>query len=132
MCRIGLRGEQPILFLLIAIWKHTITPRLAKLISDIDNAQPIVTAVGAPQITGDRARMMFTATDQGSYLNRAEYSVNGGEWRVVYAEDGISDGPEERYTVEIRVPDQKEYTVTLRVFDASGNAGNARAVVKKQ
>lgn len=99
---------------------------------DIDNAQPIVTAVGAPQITGDRARMTFTATDQGSYLNRAEYSVNGGEWRVVYAEDGISDGPEERYTVEIRVPDQKEYTVTLRVFDASGNAGNARAVVKKQ
>lgn len=98
---------------------------------DIDNGQPIVSLVGAPQIIGDRARVSFTAVDRGSYLNRAEYSVNGSEWQTVFADDGITDGPEERYTFEIPMRTPGEYTVTLRVFDASGNAGNARAMIRK-
>ncbi len=98
---------------------------------DVDNAAPTVKGSDAIQITGDRARVSFEATETSSYLNRAEYSVNGGEWREVYADDGISDGQRERYTVEIPVPAAGEYAVTLRVFDANGNAGNARVIVKK-
>ncbi len=74
--------------------------------------------------------MIFAASDKSSYLNRAEYSVNGGEWQAVFAEDGISDSPDERYTIEFAVKAAGEYVVTLRVFDANGNAGNARAVVR--
>ncbi len=98
---------------------------------DIDNSQPSVTAVGAPQINGDNARVTFAASDKSSYLNRAEYSVNGGEWHAVFAEDGISDSPDERYLIEFAVKTSGEYVVTLRVFDANGNAGNARALVRK-
>jgi hypothetical protein len=98
---------------------------------DIDNGQPVVTAVGTPQITGDRARVSFTGSDKGSYLSRAEYSVNGGAWQAVYADDGITDSPEERYTFEIPVRAPGEYAVTLRVFDAAGNVGNARVVVRR-
>lgn len=98
---------------------------------DIDNTQPIVSASGTPQITASGARIAFLASDRSSYLTSAEYSINGGEWFVVYAEDGISDGPEERYTVEIPLPSAGEYAVTLRVFDSQGNAGNARVVVKR-
>ena len=98
---------------------------------DIDNGQPIVALVGTPQMTGDRARIVFAASDKSSYLAKAEYSINGGEWRTVYPDDGISDGPEERYTLEIPLREAGEYTVTLRVFDANGNAGNARALVRK-
>lgn len=96
---------------------------------DIDNTQPSVTAVQA-QISGNTARATFTAGDKASYINRAEYSVNGGPWTSVFAEDGISDSPTERYVVEIPVRAPGELVVTLRVFDASGNAGNARAIVK--
>ena len=96
----------------------------------IDNTQPTVTA-GTPQVSGDSGRVTFSAADRSSYLNRAEYSVNGGEWQTVYADDGISDSPDEKYTVEIPVKTPGEYTVTLRVFDANGNVGNARAVVKR-
>jgi hypothetical protein len=64
-------------------------------------------------------------------LNRAEYSVDGGEWRAVYADDGISDSPRERFTVEIPVTSAGERAVTLRVFDANGNAGNARVLVRR-
>ena len=97
---------------------------------DIDNTQPAV-AAGTPQVTGETARITFTATDKASRLSRAEYSVNGGEWMAVYAEDGISDSSDERYIVEVPLRGPGEYVVTLRVFDASGNAGNAQATLKR-
>jgi hypothetical protein len=98
---------------------------------DIDNTAPNVTAVGAAQIVGDKARVVFDAADAASYLTRAEYSVNGGPWIPVYADDGISDGPKESYSIEIPVRNAGEYVITLRVFDVNANAGNARVVVKK-
>lgn len=98
---------------------------------DIDNTQPTVTVSGSPQIAADSARIVFTASDRGSYITRAEYSVNGGDWQAVYPDDGISDGPEERYTISVSIRTAGEYSVTLRVFDATGNVGNARALVRK-
>ena len=97
---------------------------------DIDNTAPTVSA-GAPQISGDKARLSFDANDASNYLRNAEYSINGGEWQTVYAEDGISDSGREHYTFEISLKNAGEYSVTLRVFDANGNVGNARTVVKK-
>jgi hypothetical protein len=98
---------------------------------DIDNSQPVVTAVGSAQISGNKARVSFSANDKFGYLARAEYSINGGEWQTVYADDGISDGPQETYSFEVAVPMPGEYTITLRVFDSAGNIGNARASVRR-
>ena len=98
---------------------------------DIDNTQPTVTAAGAPQMTATGARVLFAASDKSGYLMRAEYSVNGGEWLPVYADDGISDGPNERYTIEVALATPGEYAITLRVFDSQGNAGNARMIIRK-
>lgn len=98
---------------------------------DIDNTAPIVTAVDAPRIANDKYFVTFDATDAASFVNRAEYSLNGGEWKSLYSDDGISDSPRERYTVAIPYKDPGEYVITVRVFDVNGNAGNARTVVKK-
>lgn len=98
---------------------------------EIDNSAPTVSAVGQPQITGERARVTFEASDAASYLQKAEYSINGGEWKTVYSDDGISDSPRERYTMEIPAPNPGEYSVALRVFDANGNVGNARVLIRK-
>lgn len=98
---------------------------------DIDNAAPTVSAIGTAQIVGNRARVSFEAIDAASRLQKAEYSVNGGDWREVYADDGISDGAKERYTLEIPLTAAGEYTITLRVSDANGNIGNARALARK-
>ncbi len=98
---------------------------------EIDNTAPTVSAFGSPQISGDRARVSFDASDASNRLQNAEYSVNGGEWQTVYSEDGISDSPKERYTFEIVLQNAGEYSVTLRVFDANGNVGNARVLVRK-
>ncbi|MEJ7860634.1 MAG: hypothetical protein WKF90_03240 [Pyrinomonadaceae bacterium] len=98
---------------------------------DIDNALPSVSAVGTPQISGDKARITFEATESSSFLQKAEFSVNGSAWREVYADDGISDSFRERYTLEILLKDGDEHTVTLRVFDANGNASSGRIVMRK-
>jgi len=98
---------------------------------DIDNTAPVVTSIGAPVVTSDKARVTFEATDAASYLTRAEYSLGGGEWKTVYADDGISDSPRERYTIEIPVTSAGEYAVTIRVYDVNANSGNARVVVRK-
>lgn len=98
---------------------------------DIDNSAPTVSVIGAPQVTGERARVTFEAIDAANFINRAEYSIDGGDWQTIYAEDGISDAAKERYTIEFPVKTSGEFSITLRVFDANGNAGNARAVVRR-
>lgn len=98
---------------------------------DVDNTAPTVTVVTAPRVSGERATVTFEAAESSGFLSRAEFSVNGGEWQEVYADDGISDSGRERYSIEIPVRATGEYSVTLRVFDASGNAGNARVLVRK-
>ncbi len=104
-----------------------------KLVSepfDIDNTQPTVTVVGSPQTDGNRVRVNFLAEDQGRIV-RAEYSINGGTWHPVYAEDGISDSSRETYAVDLMLSAPGEYSITLRVFDAVGNVGNGRAIVRR-
>jgi len=98
---------------------------------EIDNTPPTVTAVGAPQTMGDKTRFIFEAADAASYISRAEYSINAGEWMPVYADDGISDGPRERYTIDISTSRPGEYAVTFRAYDVSGNSANIRAAVTK-
>lgn len=98
---------------------------------EIDNTAPTVTGIGNPQTANGKTRVTFEASDTASFLTKAEYSINGGAWQTVYSDDGISDSPREKYTVEISSKEAGEYTITLRVFDANGNASSARVVVKR-
>ena len=93
---------------------------------DIDNTAPVVTAA-----LGTAGTAVFAAVDKASYINGAEYSINGGEWITIYADDGIADSPSERFTVKIPDTAPGEVSVTLRAFDSNGNGGNARVVVRR-
>jgi hypothetical protein len=91
----------------------------------IDNLPPAVSVV-----SNTPTQVVFEAVDQASFITRAEYSVNAGDWHPVYSQDGISDSRIERYTINL--PNGAgEYAVTLRVFDVNGNVGNARRVIRK-
>ena len=59
------------------------------------------------------------------------FFIHGGGWMTVYADDGISDSPKERYTIDVSVKTAGEYAVTIRVYDVNGNSGNARVVVRR-
>ena len=99
---------------------------------DVDSTPPVVRAEGQPQVGADgRARVRFTAEDASGRLRRADVSVDSGEWRTVFPEDGIADGPRETYALELPLEGAGEHTISLRAIDGSGNVSSARIVVRR-
>lgn len=99
---------------------------------DLDNTPPVVRSVGEPQLTGDgRVRVRFAVEDAGGMIKRAEVSLNSGEWRAVFPEDGIADSPRESFIVELPLPGAGLHPIALRAFDANGNVGSARVIVRR-
>jgi len=90
---------------------------------DIDNTPPVVKAAGPPQISQTSVRVAFTADDATGKIKRADASLDGASWLPVFPDDKIADSGHETYTVEFPIATAGEHTVSLRVFDTSGNVG---------
>jgi len=87
---------------------------------DIDNTPPVVRAAAAQ--SGTSGVTNFDADDATGKIRRADFSIDGGPWIPVFPEDGIADSSHERYAVPLPAV-QGDHTVSLRVFDGSGNVG---------
>ena len=98
---------------------------------DIDNTPPVLKAVGEAQVAGDRVRVTFDVDDTAGMIKRSDLSVDGTAWRAVFPEDGIADSPRERYTLDLQIPGTGEHVISLRAFDASGNVGTTRVIVRR-
>ncbi|MFN7930365.1 MAG: hypothetical protein U0Y68_21060, partial [Blastocatellia bacterium] len=96
---------------------------------EVDNTPPIVTA-GTPQVSGTNAEVTFQSEDKISLIRRAEYQVDGGEWKPIFPTDGIADARREEFKVTVTLPDRKPHVIALRVFDANANVGSAQVGVK--
>ena len=107
--------------------------REAELVSApvaIDNTPPVVTP-GAPRRVGSAVELSVTAEDRDSALRRCEYSIDAGPWTPVEADDGVTDSPRERFPIRIEPFPAGEHLVSIRVYDAAGNAGLAKVVVRQ-
>ena len=62
-------------------------------------------------------------------MEKAEYSVNGGEWKVVDPTTRIADSEEHDYRFQVD-RGQGEVTIAVRVKDAYANEAAAKTVVK--
>ena len=89
---------------------------------DIDNTPPVVRA-GNNTASGANPRAIFEVMDATGKVKRADVSINGSLWTPVFPDDGIADGGNERYTVDIPNLGPGEHTISLRAFDGSGNVG---------
>ncbi|MDT7604208.1 MAG: hypothetical protein QOF61_2205 [Acidobacteriota bacterium] len=98
---------------------------------EVDNTPPTVRVANEPRTTGERVAISFVVEDAGGMVKRADVSVDGGAWRAVFPDDGIADSPRETYVLDLPLAGAGEHTIALRGFDASGNMGNARVVVRK-
>ena len=70
------------------------------------------------------------AEDRGSALRRCEYSIDAGPWMPVEAADGVTDSPHESFPIHIASFPAGEHLISVRVYDAAGNAGLAKVVVR--
>ena len=76
----------------------------------------------------------FTARDTSSSIERAQYSVDGGDWILVAPSGGISDAPEEHYQFTVGFEwkpgdPKREHTIAVRAYDHFENVGSAKTTI---
>jgi hypothetical protein len=106
--------------------------REAELVSSpilIDSTPPVVTA-GAARRNGAVVEIDVDAEDRGSVLRRCEYSLDAGPWMPVEAADGVTDSARERFLIRADKVSPGEHLIVVRVYDAAGNAGLTKVVVR--
>ena len=94
----------------------------------IDNAAPEISALTAAA-QGGKIDVRFHAKDALNVLDKAEYSVNGGEWKIVEPTTRLTDSQEHDYRFQV-ASGVGETTIAVRISDAYENQAVAKTVVK--
>jgi hypothetical protein len=94
----------------------------------IDNSPPVISGLTGV-VNGARIDVRFHAKDAWSILEKAEYSVNGGDWRVAEPTTRLTDSEEHDYRFQVD-RGQGEVTIAVRVRDAYANEAAAKTVVQ--
>jgi sugar lactone lactonase YvrE len=92
---------------------------------EIDNTPPTIKVTG-PAVNGQTAEVTFDASDATSRIVRAEYSVDGGAWQLVYPVDGVADSAHETYKVRVTFDKLGEHLIAFRCADSSSNVGTSK------
>jgi Big-like domain-containing protein len=97
---------------------------------EIDNTPPVLGKIES-SLASDKVTISFAATDAESNIERAQYSVDGGEWLLLAPKTGISDGKQESYEFTVNGLKAGEHTIAVRVYDRFENVGSGKAVVER-
>ncbi len=106
----------------------------------IDNTPPTIERLESSVVVAPRkedsnasqrtAALKFIARDSTSSIDRAQYSIDGGDWVMVAPVGSVSDSLEERY--EFTLPDALspgEHSIAVRAYDHFENVGSAKTIV---
>ena len=88
----------------------------------VDNTPPVIEELKV----GSARSAVFTARDASSAIERAQYSLDGGEWVLVSPSMGISDALVEHYSFGLPPLSPGEHTIAVRAFDHFENVGSAK------
>ena len=103
---------------------------------EVDNTPPVVeglkteqsvTLYGGP-VHIFHVTVSFTAHDSASSIDRAQYSIDGGDWTLLAPAGNVSDAPEERYEFKLNDLTPGEHTIAVRAYDRFDNVGSAKAI----
>jgi len=103
---------------------------------EVDNTNPTIgkieasaTGMNADRSQGVSYDFRFTASHPTSSIERAQYSVDGGEWILLSPEKGISDYKTEGYSFTIHHLMPGEHTIAVRAYDRFDNVGSAKTTI---
>ena len=82
----------------------------------IDNTAPEVVSVRTEK-AGTGRKVSFTARDASSWINKAEYSIGGGEWILLNPVNRVTDSQLLNYQLQA----ENGRAVSVRVFDGNDN-----------
>jgi outer membrane protein assembly factor BamB len=106
----------------------------------IDNTPPTIERLESSVVAAPRkedsnasqrtAALKFAARDSTSSIDRAQYSIDGGDWVMISPVGSVSDSLEERY--EFTLPEALspgEHSIAVRAYDHFENVGSAKTIV---
>jgi len=68
----------------------------------------------------------FEATSASGPVARAQYSLDGGDWHIIFPTGLLSDAPKESYLMELPGLSVGEHTLAVEVADSFGNTTTAK------
>jgi len=103
---------------------------------EVDNTPPSIekpqaspTGMNTDPAQGVSYDFRFTASDATSSVERAQYSVDGGDWVLLAPAAGISDSKTESYEFTVRGLSPGEHTIAVRAYDKFENVGAAKTTI---
>jgi outer membrane protein assembly factor BamB len=97
---------------------------------EVNNTPPTIEKVeaSATGLSADRSRgasydISFTASHPTMSIEKAQYSVDGGDWIPLAPTTGITDYKTEKYTFIVNGLAPGEHTVAVRAYDRFENVG---------
>jgi len=95
----------------------------------ISNTTPLVEISGY-KVNGKKVEMQFRSRVPAGRIATAEFSIDGGEWYLIFPVDGIADSTQEEF--QLTTPDLAagEHVIGLRSSDANGNTGTNKLIVR--
>jgi WD40 repeat protein len=105
---------------------------------EVDNTPPAIEhleAVAATTRNGtlpavQSVLVKFSATDPSSGIEKAQYSVDGGEWILLAPTHGISDSRTEAYEFTVPGLAAGEHTIAVRAYDRFENVGAGKTTIQ--
>jgi sugar lactone lactonase YvrE len=94
----------------------------------IDNTPPRITGLTAAR-NGGKLQVRWHAADALNDIEKAEYSLDGGDWTLVAPTTGLSDSRELDYDLTVD-SGPGEHTIAVRVEDAHANQSTDKSVVQ--
>lgn len=82
----------------------------------VDNTPPEITGISINK-SGSQRSFSFTAKDALSWIEKAEYSINGGDWILLEPESKVIDSQ----TLNFKVNGREGQMLAIRVFDEDDN-----------
>jgi len=95
----------------------------------VDNASPEILNLRAT-VAGLSAEAKFDARDPASVLSHAEWSLDGGDWKLVLPAGRLSDARQESYTLTLPALAPGEHTLAVRLTDEFENQSAAKTVFR--
>ncbi len=95
----------------------------------ISNSTPLV-EITSNKVNGKRVEIQFRSTVPAGRIASAEFSIDGGEWYLLFPVDGIADSAREEF--QLTTPDLSvgEHVIGIRSSDNNGNTGTSKLVVR--
>ena len=95
----------------------------------ISNTTPQIEITGN-KVNGKRVEVQFRARVPTGRIGTAEFSIDGGEWFLVFPVDGIADSALEEFQFSTSELSVGEHLIGVRSSDSNGNTGTTKLLVK--